>query len=109
MLKEEVKKNVNWDFDVNKELYCLKRDTFLAFVIDVFEGVPQLVLYTVKKNGSTKEKLPLQHQRGAPHLDRAEFTLMLSPRLKSEFIPTGTWIDSRFFYRSQRSDCQPGG
>ena len=63
MLKEEVKKNVNWDFDVNKELYCLKRDTFLAFVIDVFEGVPQLVLYTVKKNGSTTDELEINPPR----------------------------------------------
>ena len=63
MLKEEVKKNVNWDFDVNKETYCLKRDTFLAFVLDVFDGVPQLVLYTVKKNGSTTDELEINPPR----------------------------------------------
>ena len=57
MLIEEVRKNLNWDFDINKELYCLDRDTFLAFLIDVHEGEPQLVLYTVKKNGSTTDEL----------------------------------------------------
>ncbi|MCL6638956.1 MAG: hypothetical protein K6T80_04635 [Firmicutes bacterium] len=60
---EDVKKNLNWDFDVNKESLSLKRDAFFAFVIDVWEGRPQLVLYTVKRNGSTTDELEINPPR----------------------------------------------
>lgn len=67
----KIKERLNWDFNVKKEFFDrkLRTQAGFAFVIDVWDGEVNVMLYRIAMNGS--ETLDIEKQPPAEMIEKA--------------------------------------